>query len=88
MPLRREDVQSFLDRDWARARMAKDAAVFVAVRRRGVAHAFELAQGLLTFIDASGAGATAADRRRDYQDLLRLKERLTRASSRRRATAD
>ena len=87
MDLNPTHVADFINRDWGRARRAKDRAIFATIRRRGTHHAFVLAQGLLNYAATAGTWWKARDRKRDLAELIELKERLTRASTKRRSTS-
>ncbi|MBI5482388.1 MAG: hypothetical protein HY906_26270 [Deltaproteobacteria bacterium] len=87
MPATREQVLEFLSRDWAAVRRAKDVGVARLIRRTGVRVAFELEAGLLALLPPRPAAAAAQARAADLAAHRALKEKLTRASARRRAAA-
>lgn len=78
MPLTRENVRAFLDRDWELARRVKDEGLSLWIRERGTGAALRLSQAL---VDQAWPLLSKEERaRNDVPGLLEMRRKLARAA--------
>lgn len=81
MVLKREDVLSFMNRDWAGARRHKDVSMYRYVEKHGATAAFRLGDMLLAQVWERARAAKAAQ---GYEGLIALRKKLDRAHAKKR----